>query len=96
MLFLVHVTSLAFNFIQMSMPEDQLKKGKCLACNASCFIECLYCYCLLEHRGKEHNCPVAQVNKLEGVPDYYEVCRRCELFLRVILLDVRRQRFGEL
>ena len=64
-----------------------------MSCNVNCFIECLYCYSLLEHRGNEHNCPVAQEDKIEGVPDYFEVC---QLLLRVIFLDERQQQFSEL
>ena len=61
-----------------------------------CFIECLYCYSLVEHRGNEHNCPVAQVDKVVGVPDYFKVCERCQLLLKVIFLDQRQWQFGEL
>ena len=67
-----------------------------MTCNINCFIECLYCYSLVEHRGKEHNCPVAQVDKVVRVPDYFEVCERCQLLLRVIVLDQRQWQFGEL
>ena len=72
---MVHVTRLTFMLVQMSMPEDQLKNVKCMACNINCFIECLYCYSLLECRGKEHNCPVAEEDKVEGIPDYFGCVR---------------------
>ena len=67
-----------------------------MACIVNLFIECLYCYSLLEHRGKEHNCPVAQEDKIEGVSDYFDVCERCQLLMRVIFLDERQRQFGEL
>ena len=67
-----------------------------MTCNVNCFIECLYCYSLLEHQGKEHNCPVAQEDKIEGVPDYFEVFERCQLLIRVIFLEERQQQFGAL
>ena len=64
-----------------------------MACYINCFIECLYCNSLVEHQGKEHNCPVAQVDKVVGVTDYFKVCERCQLLLKVIFLDQRQWQF---
>ena len=50
----------------------------------------------VEHRVKEYNFPVAQEDKIEGVPDYFEVCERCQFQIKVIFLNERQWQFGEL
>ena len=52
-------------------------------------------FVLLECRGKEHNCPVAQEDKVEGIPDYFEMCEKFQRLLNVIFLEEKWLQCGE-
>lgn len=59
------------------------KNGRCIFCGHSCYIECRYCYVILNFPGQPHNCPVDDSTKRFGLFATIQCCSTCEKHMNV-------------